>query len=61
MFVLTLMCMSCMFHNFHDLCLNMCIFLCGLHELYHFDVFITLACFGLPLYFSMLRLISISR
>ena len=37
-FMLTWMCTSCMFHNLHNLCLNMSIFLCGLHGSYCFDV-----------------------
>ena len=41
----TLMCMSCMVHNLHDLYLNMCTFLCDLHELYYVNV--SLCLYGL--------------
>ena len=38
----TLMCMGCMVHNLHYLCLNMYIFLCDLHELYHVNALLCL-------------------
>ena len=53
----TLMCMSCMVHNLHDLCLNMYLFLCDLHELYHVDA---LLCLYILISHSMVACLEVS-